>query len=338
LEVDMKIARRLATTAALAALALLAHPLALAAQPGQGKGRGQAVTFLGYLGRPKFVTMLVIGFVALALLLTKRMRNAVKVPLLLVSTFLYGLAANLPIEAFAGFSMHPSPICAATKAMLYGFRIPMMVTLAVILLLTLVGPKLFCGWICPIGAAQELIAMLADKLGIRRHKWNFRWTQAVRLGIFLLFVFLSGTAVLHTFAPDGQKVALSLYDSINAFHGYEIALQATFLDTVIHFLPFVLTLAFAFIVYRPFCYLVCPIGLLTNLVENIALFRVVLKRPACTDCGLCEKKAPCPTVPEILKDAAFRPDCFSCTVCTGACCPKGSLEFGLGFTRKGAAD
>ena len=325
--------RRIATTAALAALALLAHPLALAAQQGQGKGRGQAVTFLSFLSRPKFVTMLVIGFVALALLLTKKMRNSVKVPILLLSTFLYGIAANLGTKLFAGFSMHPSPICAAMKAMLYGFRIPMMVTLAVILVLTLVGPKLFCGWVCPVGAAQELIAMLADKLGIRRRKWNFRWTQGVRVGILLLFVFLSGAAILHTVAPNGQKVALSLYDYINAFHGFEIALQPTFLDTVIHFLPFVLTLAFAFVTYRPFCYLVCPIGLLTNLVENFALFRVVLKRPACNECGVCEKKAPCPTVPEILKDAAFRPDCFSCTVCTGGCCAQASLEFGVGFTR-----
>lgn len=176
--------------------------------------------------------------------------------------------------------------------------------------------------------------MLADKLRIRRRKWNFRVTQTVRVGILLLFVALSLTAVLHTTAPSGQKSALSLYDYINAFHGYEIALQPTLFDTVVHFLPFVLTLAFAFVTYRPFCYLVCPIGLLTNLVENVALFRVVLKRPACNDCGVCETKSPCPTVPEILKDAAYRPDCFSCTVCTNACCPKGALEFGAGFTRK----
>lgn len=329
----MTIMKRITATAALTAVVLLAHPIVLAAQQGQGKGSGQAVTFLSFLSRPKFVTMLVIGFVALALLLTKKMRNLVKVPILLLSTFLYGIAANIGTELFAGFSMHPSPVCAATKSVLYGFRAPMVAMLLVILALTLVGPKLFCGWVCPVGAIQELIAMLADKLRIRRRKWNFRWTQLVRVGTLLAFVALSLTAVLHTVNPNGQKVAVSLYDYINAFHGYEIALQPTLLDNIFHFLPFILTLAFAFVTYRPFCYLVCPVGLLTNLVENIALFRVVLKRPACTDCGVCEKKAPCPTVPEILKDAAYRPDCFSCTVCTGGCCAKGSLEFGVGFTR-----
>ena len=326
--------KRIGISAAAAGLALLAHPLSLAAQ--QGAGRGKPPGFLEVLARPKFVTMLVIGLVALVLLLTRRMKNSFKVPLLLLATFLYGVAANLPVKFFAGFVMHPSPICAATKSILYGFRTPMMVTLAVILFLTLVGPKIFCGWVCPVGAIQELIAMLADKLGIRRRKWNFRFTQGVRVAIFLLFVFLSGTAVLHTVQED-KVVALSLYDNINAFHGFEIGLQPTLFANIVHYLPFVLTLAFAFLFYRPFCYLVCPIGLLANLVENFALFRVVLRKPPCNDCGVCTTKSPCPTVPEILKDSAYRPDCFSCTACVNSC-PSRSLEFGVGYTKKGKTE
>jgi len=328
--------KRIGTAAALAAIALLAHPVFLAAQPGSGKGRQGAGVF-AVLGRPKFVTMLAIAIIAMVLLLTRKMKNPIKVPILLLSTFLYGIAANLPTKLFAGFSMHPSPICAATKSILYGFRPPMIATLAVILALTLVGPKLFCGWVCPVGAVQELIAMLADKLRIRRRKWNFRFTQGVRVGIFVLFVFVSGTAILHSTAQNGQTVALSLYDYINAFHGYEIGLQPTLIDNLFHFLPFILTLGFAFLFYRPFCYLVCPIGLLTNLVENVGLFRVVLRRPACNDCGACTAKSPCPTVPEILKDAAYRPDCFSCTVCVNSC-PSKSLGFGVGYTRIGGKE
>jgi polyferredoxin len=328
----MSTIKRIGIVATTAALAVVSLPISLAAQPGSGQGR-QAAGFLDVLSRPKFVTMLVIGFIALILLLTKRMKNAIKVPILLLSTFLYGIAANLPIKLFAGFSMHPSPICSATKSILYGFRLPMMVFLAVILVLTLVGPKLFCGWVCPVGAVQELIAMLADKLRIRRRKLSFRFTQSVRVAIFLLFVFVSGTAVLHI-VQNGRTVALSLYDYINAFHGFELGAQPTLLDGIFHFLPFVLTLVFAFFFYRPFCYLVCPIGLLTNLVEQFGLFRVVMRKPTCNDCGACAIKAPCPTVPEILKDAAFRPDCFSCNFCVGGCCPKGSLEFGTGCCKK----
>ena len=291
------------------------------------------MTFSGFLFRPKFIVMLAIAAVVLILILSKRMKNSIKVPILLLSTFLFGIAANLPVKLFSSFSMHPSPICSVAKAMLYGFRIPMIVSLLVILFLTLVGPKLFCGYICPVGAIQELIAMWADKLKIRRIKYNFRVSQTIRLVIFLLFIFLSGTAIVHII-NNGQKVPVALYDYINAFHGFEIALQKTFMDTLVHFLPFVLTVGLAFKLYRPFCYLVCPIGILTNLLEKIALFRITLKRPPCDDCGICEKKAPCPTVPDILKGSTLRPDCFACNVCIESC-PKKALEYGLKDQKSG---
>ncbi len=295
----------------------------------QGAGQGQITlqNFLNFLLRPKFLTMLVIAAVALVLLLTKRMNSRLKILLLAVSTFLYGISANLGLKVFSGFSMHPSPICAATKSILYGFRMPMIVTLAVIIFLTLVGPKLFCSYVCPVGAIQELIAMLADRLKIRRRKPSFRLSQTVRVLIFVAFVFLSWTAIIHT-VSGGRAVALSLYDYINAFHGYEISLQPTPVDNLVHFLPFILTLIFAFFTYRPFCYFVCPIGLITNVVEQIGLFRVIKKKEACTDCQVCAAKSPCPAVAEILKDAVMVPDCFACTVCTRGC-HQNLLKFGI---------
>jgi ferredoxin-type protein NapH len=308
---------------------LISLPAVAFAQERTGGGQRQqaAPDFIQVLLRPKFITMLVIAGLVLVLLLTRKINNKLKVPILLLSTFLYGISANLGLKLFSGFSMHPSPICAATKSILYGFRMPMIVTLAVILFLTLVGPKLFCGWVCPVGAIQELIAMLADKLKIRRKKLNFRLTQSIRVLIFIAFIFLSWTAIIHT-VSNGQVVALSLYDYINAFHGYEMSLQPTFVDNLFHFLPFALTLIFAFVTYRPFCYIICPIGLITNVVEQIALFRVVKRKDACTDCQDCVSKSPCPATAEILKDSILKPDCFSCTVCTGSC-SNNLLHFGL---------
>jgi hypothetical protein len=297
----------------------------LAAQQGAGR---KGASFGTVLARPKFITMLILGLLAMVLLLTKKMKDGLKIPLLLVATFLYGIAANLPLSTFKGFSMHPSPVCAATKSILYGFGTPLIATLAVIIFLTLIGPKLFCGWVCPVGAVQELVAMLADKLKIRRIKWNFTFTQAVRVGIFLLFVFLSLTSVYHIVA-DGQKSALSIYDPINAFHGFEFVAQPTFLASFLHYLPLLLTLALAFKFYRPFCYLICPVGLLTNLLEQVAIFRVTLKKSECDDCGVCLKKTPCPTVPEILKKSVLRPDCYSCTACVNACEGKNLMRFGV---------
>lgn len=302
---------------------------------GLGRGRGQqspvqplpTQNLLNFLFSPKLITMLVIAAVALVLLLTGKMENRLRLPILLVSTFLYGVSANLGLKTFSAFSMHPSPICAFTKPLLYGLRAPMLATLAVILLLSLVGPKLFCSYVCPVGAIQEVIAMLADKLKIRRRRPSFRLSQTFRVSIFLAFIALSWTAIIHAVSRH-QVRALSLYDYLNAFEGFKWNLQPTLLDNLFHFLPLLLTLAFAFFTYRPFCYFVCPVGLFTNIVEQIAIFRVVKKKDSCNGCQSCAAKAPCPAVVEILKDAVLVPDCFACTLCTRGC-RRNLLKFGL---------
>ena len=277
--------------------------------------------------------MLVIGLVALALLLTGKMDNRTRIPFLVIATFLYGVSANLGLKLFSGFSMHPSPICAFTKPLLYGLRAPMLATLAVILLLSLVGPKLFCSYVCPVGSIQELLAMLADKLRIRRRRPCFRLSQTFRVSIFLAFIALSWTAIIHT-VNQGQVRALSLYDYLNAFEGFKWNLQPTLLENLYHFLPLLLTLGFAFFTYRPYCYFVCPVGLFTNIIEQMAAFRVVKKKDSCNDCQACVSKAPCPAVAEILKDAVMVPDCFACTVCTKGC-HRGLLRFGVKDKTKG---
>lgn len=292
----------------------------------------KAPTFWDFLVHPRFVfkfsVMLVLGIVVFVLLKTRKMNKKTKVVLLLLAAFLFGLLGNV----FDYFAMHPSPMCAATKSLLYGFRIPLIITLGVIFLLTLIGPKLFCGWVCPVGAVQELVAMLADKLGIKRNQFSFTAAQTVRLLIFILFIFFSATAVIHE-VFEGRTYAISLYDYFNPFHGMEFGANENLLGYLIHYLPFLLTVVLAFKYYRPFCHFVCPIGLYTHLLEQIALFRITFKKNTCTNCNICVKKAPCTAIPEIMKEAALRPDCFACNDCIEKC-PEDSFEIGIKRTVK----
>jgi polyferredoxin len=291
----------------------------------QGAGKN-APSYFSYLLQPKFIVMLLIGLFALLLLKTKNMKKNIKIPLLLLSTFLFGIAGNIGTKFFSAFAMHPSPVCASVKPFLFGFRIPFLVTLSVIFLLTLIGPKLFCSWICPVGAVQELIAMWADKLKISRKKTSFAFSQTIRLAIFIFFIFFCAAGIL-TLSQNGRTFSFNIYDYINAFHGFEFIIQATLLDNLFHFLPFLLTLILAFKFYRPFCHYICPVGLYTHFLEQIAIFRIKLKKPPCDDCGVCEKKAPCKAVPDILKGANLRPDCYGCNVCVEVC-PKNALSIG----------
>jgi polyferredoxin len=285
----------------------------------QGVGRGAAKSLGDIFFQPKYLTMLILGLAGLVLLKKRWLNGGMKAALLLTAVFFFGIAGNIAVPFFAGFALHPSPICSVAKAMLYGFAKPMIVTVAVIFLLSLIGPRLFCGWVCPVGALQELMAMLADKLKIRRRRVPYRASNTVRVFILMLFVFLSATAVIHLTTPGGEKIPLALYDWINAFHGFEFVWIASTLDLLIHYLPFLLTVLLALFIYRPYCHFVCPIGLITHWLEPVALFRVNRKNGACNDCGACIPQTPCQAVPEILKATPLRPDCFACGECLKCC-------------------
>jgi len=316
--------RQLLTVAIFASLLLGASDAW--AQSGHGHARG-GMSVADFLLQAKFISMAVIGLVALALLTTHKLNERLRLTLLLASTFLFGFASNLPIGVLESFAMHPSPMCAASKPLLFGLRTPFLVTLGVIFVLTLIGPKLFCGYVCPVGTLQELLSMLAD-----RFKWTnvavpFRVSNTIRIGLFLAFLAVSVTGVLSVTTERG-RFALSLYDYLNPFHGFEIGIPASVRGFALHYLPLLLTVVLALRLYRPFCYFVCPIGLYTHVLEQIGLVGVTKIHSECNDCGLCLERARCPAVADILDGAQLRPDCFACNRCVAACSKRDALTWG----------
>lgn len=278
----------------------------------------EKMTYLNFLLTPKFITMFVIALFAIYLLKSNKMKQNVRIFLLILSTFLYGVAGNLPVSFFKSFAMHPSPICASTKPFLYGFGIPFMGMLTVIGLLTFIGPKLFCSYICPVGAVQELMTSISTKKKWVQWKPSFSILNGIRISIFMVFIIFSVTKIYHV-VYEGKMYGLSIYDKINPFHGFEFQLTETFLGTFLHYLPLLLTILLALKIYRPFCYAVCPIGLFTNVLEQMGMNRLSLVKNNCTHCNLCETKIQCPAISEILKESEIRPDCFACNRCIEQC-------------------
>jgi polyferredoxin len=314
-------------------LAVLISPLVMFAESGQktaehaNETSGAFWSFVTNINfSAKYITIVILGFIVVALLLSGKMKPRVKVPILLLSTFLFGFAGNIGVKPFSFFGMHPSPMC-VTKALLYGFGIPFILTLGVILFLTLIGPRVFCGYICPVGAIQELITMAGEKLKIRRLTFSFPVSQIFRLGLFAAFIFLSATGIIHI-VFEGEVYASSIYDYINAFHGLEFESPGSISAGIFQYLPLALTVILAFKYYRPFCHFVCPVGLFTHWAEQISLLRINLNNKQCTSCLVCVRRAPCQAMTDILRESTLRPDCFGCHICIDSC-PEKALSIGL---------
>jgi polyferredoxin len=281
---------------------------------GSGGGR-RSMGFLDILLLPRVWVSAIFCLTGLGLLMKSWTLRNLRLIFLGAAFFAFGVLPVLPLGKFAsGMGLHPSPICSITRPFQFlnaGYQIPVifMTILAFISVFSIVGNKLFCGWACPIGAIQEIFHRipLPKKLKIML---PFRITNPIRTIIFIAFITLVFT------------IGISIYDYFNPFHFLHWRFEALAITVMI------MTLVAAVFIFRPFCYLICPIGLFTWVLEHFSLVKVKVNKHNCKDCNLCIKKSSCPAVQSILDKKRFRPDCFACGRCIEVC-----PEKALGFAR-----
>lgn len=157
---------------------------------------------------------------------------------------------------------------------------PLVFTLWAFLALTLLfwGRGVYCGWLCPFGALQELVNIAARRLKIRQ--FEIPWEVHERLWP-IKYLFLIGI------------IGLSLQEMAPAFRLAEVEPFKTAIT--LHFLrpwPFVLyvlaILTAGLFIERVFCRYLCPLGAALSLPTRFKIFDWLIRRPQCgRECRLC---------------------------------------------------
>jgi ferredoxin-type protein NapH len=279
----------------------------------QGRGAERSIGLLDVLLLPRVWVGALFCLAGLVLLMRSRLSRNLRLAILPVVFFVFAVSWSLPLGRFAaGMGIHPSPICTATKPFLFlkaGYGVPIVFIgiLLSIVVLSVVGNKLFCGWVCPIGAAQEACHRIPLPSRMKKIP-SFKASNTVRIGAAVAFGVVMAVA------------GVSVYDYANPFEmlhwQMEIGALVIFASTLV---------AGAF-VFRPFCYFLCPVGLLTWVCEHASVLRVRLNKDLCTECEICVDESPCPAVRAILDGRRSRPDCHACGHCIESC-PEGALKF-----------
>lgn len=285
-------------------------------------------TFWDFMTSGKYIAFMILMAVGLIILFTKWINYWIRLGAIAVIFVLFGLDYFFPL--------HPSPMCGVTK--LFMFKITMgkyfpafLAMFAAIMIPSLIGRKLFCGWVCPLGAFQELINKIPHKFKIKN--FNFTTFNTVRISLLVMF-FLTFFYVRDLFIGLGQAIevnpfvgvwtsysAHSIYEPINFFELLHWSVDTTFVV-----LMTILVIS-SFVLYRPFCYLICPIGALTWFLEKISLGKIKIDFNACNECGSCEEESPCPTIkPMVENKSKALPDCTSCGECIKTC-PEDAIQF-----------
>jgi NAD-dependent dihydropyrimidine dehydrogenase PreA subunit len=199
---------------------------------------------------------------------------------------------------------------------------PRMVALTAMLVLgTLLANKLLCSWGCQFGTLQEFIFRLGrdaqDRKGILPQiKIPFILSNGIRIAVFLLM-----TVAAFVWSVD----LIGLVDPFKIYNPAHLAMTGgSFIAGL---------LITSLFIYRPWCHLFCPFGLVGWLVEKISVTKIKVHYGTCIACRRCAEACPSTVMQAILTREKTIPDCFACGTCLETC-PTQSIHFETGKREK----
>ena len=192
-----------------------------------------------------------------------------------------------------------------------------LVTLVVVLGVTMLWGRFFCGYLCTFGALQELLAFAGRKIlpSLRKlPKKADKLLKYVKYGVLLAVVLLVWALQLpvdSTLSPWGVFGAL-------------LSGNPSVMGEAVPTLGFGLLLAVLIVslfVERAFCRYLCPLGALFTPLSAARLFRIRRVESACTGCQRCTRE--CAMGVTVHEDQYVRSgECIDCMRCLAVCHPQ----------------
>lgn len=192
-------------------------------------------------------------------------------------------------------------------------NMPFYLTWVFLIVLGVFVGRLFCGWVCPMGAFQQFLFRkdMALKVVPRIHNW-LRWLRFAVLAAIIITVSVWGARYWGPNDPFRNLFRLSFEWS---------SITGTIL--------LVLVLAGSLFVFVPWCKYVCPLGAILALFSKLSIWKVKVDEARCTDCKRCYKvdcdyQAITPGN-GLVKPKVNQLECTTCGECI-AKCPEAALK------------
>jgi polyferredoxin len=271
-------------------------------------------------------------------------RRAVQIGFLLL--FLYPLVpiifrklTSQPAPVFDSWLLLWDPLLLLGNAIRQNWAVVAILTPLLLIALTILLGRFFCGWVCPVGTTLDLVSPMAVWRG-SKVKHAKRKTQGIVrlfptnrnsvLRYYLLIAVLAGGVL--------SLQALGLLDPLVIFHRTTtaiatdlFALQQPALRAFFSLVSLIFLGILALELWQPrfWCRNLCPLGALISVFSRFSLLNRRVSQ-ACTLCAECRRACPMNAIPlREPRDTGYA-DCTFCLECEAAC-PKGGVTFGFGM-------
>ncbi|MCX6027754.1 MAG: 4Fe-4S binding protein [Chloroflexi bacterium] len=278
-------------------------------------------------------------------------RRAVQIGFLLL--FLYPLVpiiyrklTSQPAPVFDSWLLLWDPLLLLGHVVRQNWTVAAIVTPLLLVALTLVLGRFFCGWVCPVGTTLDLARPMAFLRGGKTQNAKRKTQNAARstqhatrkffpsntnsiLRYYFLIAVLAGGAL--------SLQALGLLDPLVIFHRASTAiatdlfvLQQPALRAFFSFVSLIFLGILALELWQPrfWCRNLCPLGALISVFSRFSLLNRRVGE-ACTLCAECRRACPMNAIPLREPHNTDYANCTFCLECEAAC-PNEGVTFGFG--------
>ncbi|WP_413043477.1 4Fe-4S binding protein [Pseudomonas sp. YJ42] len=166
------------------------------------------------------------------------------------------------------------------------------------------GRGVFCGWLCPFGALQEMLGWVAKRLRIRQWKISDRNHQRLQWLKYLILIGLVPTAFY----------SLTLAERLAEVEPFKTSITLFFVRSWPFVLYAVILLGLGLFVHKFYCRYVCPLGAGLAMLGKFHLFAWLTRIDACgKPCQHCKNHC---EIGAIKRDGRIDYDeCIQCLEC-----------------------
>ncbi|MGA2865811.1 MAG: 4Fe-4S binding protein [Verrucomicrobiota bacterium] len=189
--------------------------------------------------------------------------------------------------------------------------------LGVLLVVAAASGSLACGWACPFGFLQDLLAKVTPRK-VALPAWTGYTRYAVLVGLVILLPLLLGFKGIHFEDQQVSICRLCPAGALEAGLPYSVQSLLTGQGWLMSWFKSALLLAFvaaALFIHRPWCRLFCPLGGWLALFNRWSLFHLRFNPKACSACNLCRSRCSLGVQVDRKVNVSGCIRCLECTTC-----------------------